>query len=347
MERISADQSISKKLSRRLLAPLASVMKDERLRLVLSPDGELWNLPWAALIDDNDKFLIESFQIDYVNSGRDVLDNPSQKSTTVEQTVIFADPDFDSLPKSLPVRQTVDQNITPISRHATIIGKAVALPGTRREAESIRELLAEASNESASVFLGSLASETNFKALSHPKILVVSTHGFFLQPESAISGDSDADQDRLENGGRFIENPLLRCGLLLAGYNTDKVDSPADDGLLTGVEILNTDLQGTELVVLSACDTALGDVRSGEGVAGLRQAFRIAGAEAVMASLWQVEDSSTARLISDFFAQIFRGESAGRALRMAQLNRIRIQRQKNENAHPFFWAAFTLTGNRK
>ncbi len=167
--------------------------------------------------------------------------------------------------------------------------------------------------------------------------MVLSTHGFAF--------GSDA---KLSKKYQLSNNPLLRCGLILAGYNQSlkrKISSiDQDDGTLTGLEILSTDLRGTELVVLSACETGVGLVRSGEGVASLRQAFQLAGARAVVASLWQVPDAESAQLMPRFFQYLVAGESQAEALRKAQLSQIESRRKRDGGAHPFFWAAFTLTG---
>ena len=155
---------------------------------------------------------------------------------------------------------------------------------------------------------------------------VARCHGFFLP----------ASEDK-----STIDNPLLRCGLLLAGCNDKQAP---EQGVLTGLEVVGTDLRGCDLVVLSACETGLGDVRQGEGVAGLRQAFQLAGARAVVATLWSVFDEQSDHVMSDFFANLAAGQDRAEALRQAQLELIKAQRARHRGTHPFLWAAFTLTG---
>jgi CHAT domain-containing protein len=135
-----------------------------------------------------------------------------------------------------------------------------------------------------------------------------------------------------------IENPLLRSGLALTGANLGK--SGDEDGLLTAMEVAGMDLWGTKLVVLSACDTGVGDVRNGEGVQGLRRALVLAGSESQVMSLWPVLDNTAEDLMIPYYEALRKGEGRSDGLRQAQLQMLRSK----DRRHPFYWAAFIQSG---
>jgi CHAT domain-containing protein len=295
----------------------------------LSPDAALWLVPWSALTVSG-KYLVEKHALGFVVSGRDLV-SAKPRAEANGPAMLFADPDFD-LSRNDALRQTrrtregyENPNEQRSTGRSLPLGKIPRLPGTASEVEAIAPRVRQWTGSAPQVFTDNQALEGIFKTTRPPRLLVFSTHGYFLD-----EGDN---------------NPLLRCGLLLAGCN-DKTPPTGemDDGVLTGLEIVSTDLRGCELVVLSACETGLGDIRNGEGVAGLRQAFQAAGAESVVASLWQVPDRDTALLMIQFFDQLTAGHGKVDAFCAAQRTIISQRRKRTNAAHPFFWAAFTLTG---
>ncbi len=140
---------------------------------------------------------------------------------------------------------------------------------------------------------------------------------------------------------------MIRCGIALAGANNAKAITNAvqEDGILTGLEASLLNLENTELVILSACQSGAGDVKFGEGMMSLRRAFRIAGAQTVLASHWIVSDRATNLFMTEFIQAWQSGKSRSQAFREAQLKFLKTKGQKEDYSNPFFWAAFTLTGN--
>jgi CHAT domain-containing protein/tetratricopeptide (TPR) repeat protein len=352
IEALEALQKPLRALSAKVLHPLLPAI-EKYGEWIVCPDGALWLTPWNALLLKDDKFAVEKHLIRHVVSGRDlVLDLPKVKA---ESAYIFADPDYDLSPsKVMAAAGGADKpRHQPEVRSIGSLGalpKVPRLPGTALEAEAIRPKLQEWLGQAPKVFLEEKASEALVKAVKNPRVLTLATHGYFLPAQEAAVkdlrdvGDGKRPAAALDKKGQPIENPLLRCGLLFAGYNRRaEAKGNEDDGILTGLEIIGMDLNGCELVVLSACETGLGDVRSGEGVAGLRQAFQLAGARSVLASLWQVPDRDTALLMNTFYGELAKGRGQGTALRQAQLQRIAARRDAFGAAHPFFWSAFALT----
>lgn len=304
-------------------------------QLTLSPDGTLWLIPWGAMPLADGKLAVEKFQINHVVSGRDLLLEPTK--ATVTAPLVLADPDFDATGGVSNVTAEQESSETRRRSVGTLaeLPRVPRLPGTLIEARAILPNLKIAAGTDPEFHAGAAANEQAFKSAHNPYMVCLSTHGFFLADQS----------DEAVSGVQF-QNPLLRSGLLLAGCNRcQEAAADEDDGVLTALEIVGTDLRGTKLVVLSACETGLGEIQNGQGVAGLRQAFQLAGAESVVASLWQVPDLDTAHLMKSFFEELAAGSSKPAALRAAQLQRIEQRRQRYGAAHPYFWAAFTLTGN--
>jgi CHAT domain-containing protein/tetratricopeptide (TPR) repeat protein len=348
-------------LAQQIWKPLASQIGDAK-QLFLSPDGALWLVPWGAIPIDKDKFLIEKLTINYLISGRDVVSAPQKSVSKVSAPAIFADPNFDLAPSEVreaakAVLRGAYQNEGEGERtnDKSLLPRVGRLPGTAVEAEAVKPNVEKMAGQAPVVYADKYALESVAKALDRPKIAIFSTHGFFL-PDQVLKQDDKVDRLAMASNesravpltkeGKPFENPLLRCGLLFAGCNPRNEGQPGsgDDGVLTGMEIVGIDFRGTDLVVLSACETGIGTVNNGEGVAGLRQAFQLAGANAVVATLWQIPDVDSARLMNDFFANLAAGQSKGEALRNAQLKRIESRRERFGAAHPYFWAAFTLTG---
>jgi tetratricopeptide (TPR) repeat protein len=312
----------SKELGRLLLGKLYPYAGPYR-RWVISPDDNLWLVPWAAVVlpsgDQAGHYAVEKHTISLVSSGRDLV---AEAPRGVRRTdpLIFASADFGEVPDG--------------GRSKLLFGP---LKYSAAEADAVRPSLKRYTGAEPVVLSGEEASEKAFRRARSPQAVVLSTHGFFLEKE---------DGDKLLPG-----NPFLRCGLALAGANRrDLLPAVAkdgrNDGVLFGLEILDTDLRGTDLVVLSACETALGQVHSGEGVANLQSAFQLAGAQAVVGTLWEVQDKQTGRLMRDFFRHLADDRmDKAEALRQAQLDRIKERRASpGKAAHPFFWAAPTVTG---
>jgi CHAT domain-containing protein len=140
-----------------------------------------------------------------------------------------------------------------------------------------------------------------------------------------------------------VESPLLRSGLALAGANTWlRGGSPpvdAEDGLLTAEDVSGLDLRDTEMVVLSACETGLGDVRTGDGVYGLQRAFTLSGARTLVMSLWKVPDLQTEELMVAFYRRLLAGEPRALALRAAQ------REIREKYPEPLFWGGFVCQGD--
>ena len=348
----SADvNKLGRALYDRTMKPVvAQLGQSKTTRLLVAPDGLLNLVPLGALVDEGGKHLIRRFTFTYLTSGRDLL-RIGAGARPKAAPLIIADPTFDA---------AGDKDDAGKGGSSTRAAAALAtrgrrsrdlrnmkwqrLPGTAEEADALGKLLRD-----ARILRGAKATETALKKTSGPRVLHIATHGFFLPAEpppvveiAAVSPGGPptgvfAAQAMVDQSGP--ENPLLRSGLALAGAN--KLSSGSDDGILTALEAAGLDLWGTQLVVLSACETGVGKVTEGDGVHGLRRALVIAGAETLVMSLWQVDDKATRELMTGYYERLGAGEGRSEALRQVQLKMLRSERR----SHPYYWASFVPTGN--
>jgi CHAT domain-containing protein/Tfp pilus assembly protein PilF len=351
--RDAAFQASAQELYQLAFQPLLPLLGDTR-RLFLSPDGQLALVPFAALHDGH-QFLVDAFDFTYVPSGKHLLPRP-QESSPPGSVVVLADPDFSAFLPALPrpqedtpvlaTRSMASERLFSTLR-ADLTRRAwdlTPLPGTRQEAEAIQRLLPQ-----ARLFLGPEATKERLLRLPPPGILHLATHGFFLEDAPTPTASRAVGHfGALGEDPRAPSppQPLLRSGLVLAGgaraltpAASVATQPPPDNVLVTALELAGLDLWGTELVVLSACDTGRGDVKLGQGVYGLSRAFVVAGAETVVMSLWKVNDDTTRQLMEAYYRQLLAGQGRATALREA-MRSLRLSR-----AHPHYWAPFLALGS--
>ncbi len=311
------------RLAAQAIAPIAPALTGVR-HLLLSPDGQLNLIPFEALPGRRGQYLLEQFAITYLTSGRDLLALQENREASPHPPVVFAAPEYGS----------GDQ----LSLAGIPLPPLRPLDGTAAEAQTIQRLFPEAVVQTHATATGD-----RLLAVNRPRFLHLATHGAFLedapQPVSTTADDlsraiglpQPLNPDHVRR-----DSPLLRSYLFFAGANQS-----APQSTLTALEAAQLNLWGTRLVVLSACQTGVGDVRNGDGVYGLRRAFVLNGAQTQVMSLWSVSDRATQMLMEDFYARLKRGEPRGEALRQAQLQ----LRRQARYTHPFYWASFIMTGD--
>jgi CHAT domain-containing protein len=314
-------------------------------KLFISPDGIYNKININTLYSENlNQYLLEKENIRIITSSRDLIKERKSEVDSIQTTeqtesdvqtfpslVLIGSPDF-SLGRS-------DDNINLTAQNVGLMrnfkGGIPSLPGTKVEINAI-DSMTRANNWSVKKFLDEEANEILIDSLTAPNILHIATHGFFK------AYDADKKISGVENQGKE-ENPLLRSGILLSGASIGLAgglpyENSFEDGLLTAYETMNLNLDGTELVVLSACETGLGDVKNGEGVYGLQRAFLVAGAENLIMSLWTVNDYTTQLLMTEFYKHWTEGDDKFTSFRKAQM------KIKEEFPQPYYWAAFTIIG---
>jgi CHAT domain-containing protein len=335
-------REVARAADRKIMEPVSSLVGDAK-QILVSPDGALNLIPFEALLDEQGHYLLERYSISYLTTGRDLLrfqvPRKSNGGPILVANPVFGEPDETVIAQARHGNKEFARAVA--ARRSITVGDNLSnmyfapLAGTAREASAIQSLFPE-----ARLLTGEQATKAALKAIHAPSILHVATHGFFLEDATGQKAPSNSSGTRASEESNRVESPLLRAGLALAGANLTKRDNQGDDGILTALEASNLNLWGTRLVTLSACDTGVGEVKSGEGVYGLRRAFFLAGTESLVMSLWPVSDSVTRELMTQYYAGLKKGLGRGEALHQAQ---IAMMRRKGRE-HPFYWASFIQAG---
>jgi CHAT domain-containing protein len=284
-------KELAAELCEKLFKPLRPYVNNAE-RVLIAPDGSLNLVPFGALLDDQGEYVAKHFEITYLTSGRDLL-RVASASSVRGNPVVMANPAYDTSAAVVTPGNNVSK-ATRVAQTDETIQVFTPLPGTAAEAKALKTLLKLPDHH---VLTGVDATEAKLKQLHGPRILHVATHGFFLR-DQPMTADARKSVSLAQNQPPVLvgENPLLRSGLALAGANI-RSSGTNDDGILTAFEVAQLDLRGTELVVLSACETGVGEVQNGEGVYGLRRALVLAGAQTQVTSLWKVADDATKDLM--------------------------------------------------
>ena len=318
--------------------------------IYISSSGLLNNINFSAIPVDSNITFGEKYSVHLVSSTADIINcRPTYlSSNTIKQSIVYGGIDYDRATTTPSNKAPEDNNIgypqvaEIASRSA--IAKFSYLPGTREEAKNVKQLCSN-NGITAISFTGENATEVSFKQLNgkkEPFILHIATHGYFFPDPVQIKVNKSLQDfsDERKNVFKWSDDPLLRSGLIFAGANntwgkTDYVSDTTEDGILTSYEISNLDLSNCQLVVLSACETGLGDIKGSEGVFGLQRAFKMAGVKNIIMSLWKVPDKETQELMTLFYNYCFSGKSVHDALQSAQTD-------MKKKYPPYYWAGFKL-----
>lgn len=295
-------------------------------KVYFSPDGVYNKInPEALYIPKEKKYVADLLDVNFVTSTKDIVEFNNQVVNEQRRAVLFGNPEYGTVPTELASKRG----------EADFISMFQPLPGTMAEITNINTMLG-ASGWQTYVKTQKAAKEEDLKAVSSPRVLHISTHGYFLETPPFVSKDVNAT----------ASNPLFKSGLVLADANIflknqmqgNQTDLESDDGMLSAYEAMNLNLDQTDLVVLSACETGLGEIMNGEGVYGLQRAFKVAGAKNLILSLNKVDDEVTKDLMVLFYKYYLETDNIRDSFRKAQLD----IRQKHDN--PYYWGSFILVG---
>ena len=330
--------------------PIADKIKGAK-KVYFSADGVYNQINLNTLYNPaTGKYVIDEIEVQVVTSTKDLLINTKISKTEIKDATLFGYPNYNNSKMAKPdssrglsLGQVKTAEIKTDSAARFFNGENInELPGTKVEVQTIESLLLKKSI-AMHKYLFDEATETEIKKLNNPQVLHIATHGFFLADFTAPK-ENERGFAGMETK-KIVENPLLRSGLLFAGVKNaftktgNTTDGNTEDGILTAYEAMSLDLDQTDLVVMSACETGLGVTANGEGVYGLQRAFQVAGAKSVLMSLWTVSDEATQKLMTMFYENWLAGKTPREAFRTAQLS------LRTKYPEPYFWGAFVLVGN--
>ena len=330
-------------------APIAHYLRQYNIKKIyFAPDGIYNQINLGTLRTKNQGYLYQQFNLQLLTSTRSLLEKKRLPSNSkLRSACFFGNPNFNlsRLEHSLNYPGDTIQNwnrVQVIQPQKSPNFTYNALGGTSAEVHQLANL-AEANAYRVKLFEGNTALEENIKILKSPQILHIATHGYFglakeiKQNELFFKG---------VNVQKAIDNPLLRSGLVFSAATQALRDTTyyygikVDDGHLNAAEVANLNLENTDLVVLSACQTGQGQIRFGEGVYGLQRAFRVAGAKSILMSLWKVDDTVTRQFMLQFYQSYFATGNKRLALKTTR----DYFRKHARYYHPYYWGAFVLIG---
>lgn len=308
-----------------------SEIGSETQTLFLSADGVINKVNVATLYNPTtNQYVVDKYKIRLLSNTRELVESDGSKAKS-DQAEMFGFPAFNLGSQPDGSNALFNEG----EMRSGFGGKVSELPGTLEEVNNIEKIL-QGGSWTVNKYTVRKASEEQIKSIQSPKILHIATHGFFMEDIKTADNEMGGLSSR---NSKF--NPLLRSGLLLAGAeNTmNHQDIPGEeDGILTAYEAMNLNLDDTDLVVMSACETGLGEVKNGEGVYGLQRSFLVAGASNLVMSLWKVNDATTQLLMSSFYKNWFGGMN-----RLDAFNAAIAEVRKNYK-DPYYWGAFVMLG---
>lgn len=300
----------------------------KKKKILISPTLNLNKVNFGA-ISCGAKRLGDVYQLASISTLNSLFQRDCVKDSAKKSIALFGGIDYDA---SISVNK---KNVQDTSKTKVDRSGFDYLPETLNEVADISDLLAGVMN--TTVYSGQKATESQFKLLSRhsPSVIHISTHGFYLKGKGL-----KAPFFKNLSLSSKITYKMSKCGLLFSGannaWNGIYAQDVEEDCILTAAEVEKMDLSDTELVVLSACDTGLGDCESIDGVYGLSRAFKIAGAHTIVMTLWKVNDLVTKEFMCEFYGQIKEGLEYHEAFRIAQ-QKLRLKYQD-----PLLWAPFVI-----